>query len=90
MSEVKKVSLLLLLVSYFAKSLIYSNGLSDAAVLLVLGAIYCFCEYKTSDKQLKLVQNQLLEQEKQVKILQDKVDSIKIVQHMQPRGIGVK
>lgn len=82
--------LLLLFSAGFVKFSLFSPTISEALVLLIVGGVFAYCEYKNSDAKLLEVEKKLKEQEASIKDLQEKVGSIKIVQQVKPGNIAFR
>jgi hypothetical protein len=93
MQKTKSTIFLALLCLYFIKVLVRSSGYEDAVILLVLGSIVSFFEFKTSDSKLVAIEKQLAKLTEDIEIKNKDVDavksamaSMKMAQGM--RGIG--
>jgi len=93
MEKVKNSILLALLCLYFIKALIHPSGYEDAAILLILGSLVSFFEFKSSDTKLSLIEKQMIKlsediemRNKEVDSLKSAVASMKLAQGM--RGLG--
>lgn len=93
MQKLKSVIFMALLCLYFGKVLIRPSGYEDAVILLVLGSIFTFFEFKANDSKLIAIEKQLAKLTEDVDLKNKDVDSIKsavasmkLAQGM--RGIG--
>jgi peptidoglycan hydrolase CwlO-like protein len=63
--------------AYFVKSLILQPTLVEAAILLILGGVAGFFEYKSNDKKILDLNERLNNQQKSLDEKQKEIDSIK-------------
>jgi len=90
MNKYKNLVLLCLFVLGFGKTLFFSPSLSDVGIVLVLGLVFSFCEYKQTEKKYTDLKNQVDKQDIELKELKEKVTSIKIIQQVKPNSLGFK
>lgn len=66
---------------YFLKVSLQPVTLTEAAILLILGSIAAFYEFKSADKKLANLEQRLIDQEKEFKALKEfyskDIDSVK-------------
>lgn len=74
----------------FGKSLAQSPSFQDAAVILILGAVFAFLEFKSSEKRIVEFEAVLNKQREDIDDLKEKVSSIKIVQQVKPNNIAFR
>lgn len=93
MQKTKSSIFLALLCLYFLKVLIRPTGYEDAVILLVLGCIVSFFEFKSSDSKLAIMEKQINKITEDLELRNKDVDSVKsamasmkLAQGM--RGIG--
>lgn len=93
MQKIKSWIFLTLLCLYFIKALIRPAGYEDAVILLVLGSIVSFYEFKSSDSKLSIMEKQINKLTEDIDLKNKDIDSIKnalasmkLAQGM--RGIG--
>ena len=82
--------LLSLFATAFGKSLIFSPSFQDASVILILGVVFAYSEYKNSEKKLQELEVIVKQQQEIVEDLKEKVASIKITQQMRPGSVGIR
>lgn len=64
--------------------------MADAFALLVMGTAFCYLEYKNQDKRMAEIEIILKEQKEEIKSVQDKVSSIKVVQQVKPGSLAFR
>lgn len=91
--ERKKLVPLVAFCLYFLKVTILPSSYAEAAILLILGAVAAFYEFKGNDQKLNDLQNKLnkmnedLEkQTKEVEALKSFATSVKLSQSIRPTG----
>jgi hypothetical protein len=77
MQKAKSSIFLTLLCLYFIKVLIRPNGYEDAIILLVLGSIVSFFEFKSSDSKLTIIEKQIAKLTEDIEIKNKDVNDIK-------------
>lgn len=77
MQKTKSSIFLSLLCLYFIKTLIRPSGYEDAVILLVLGSILSFFEFKSSDSKLVVLEKQITKLAEDIESKNKDVDSIK-------------
>lgn len=77
MQKTKSWIFLSLLCLYFIKALIRPSGYEDAAILLILGSIVSFFEFKSSDSKLIIMEKQITKLQEDIELRNKDVDSIK-------------
>jgi len=77
MEKVKNSVLLALLCLYFLKALVRPSGYEDAAILLVLGSILAFFEFKTSNSKIQIIEKQLSKLTEEIDSRNKDLDSVK-------------
>lgn len=93
MNKVHRFIPLLAFCLYFGKSLTQQAGYPEAIMLLILGSIAAFYEYKNTDSKLVELEEKLnklnqdnLEQNKEIENLKGSVSAVKLSTGM--RGLG--
>lgn len=77
MLKIKNLIPLSLFCLYFFKTLIKSNGYEDAGILLILGSIASFYEFKSEDTKISTIEKQIAKLEQDIELKNKDVDSIK-------------
>jgi hypothetical protein len=74
----------------FAKTLFLPSSFIDAAVLLIVGAVLCYSEYKNQDARMATIEQTLKTQKEEISVLQDKISSIKVIQQAKPGSLAFR
>lgn len=74
----------------FAKTLIYPITFVDASVLLIMGAVLSYVEYKNQDVRMKKLEESVAKTHAELLIIQDKVSSIKVIQQAKPGSLAFR
>ena len=82
--------LLVLFSAGFVKLSLFSPTLSEALVLLIVGMVYSYLEYKNQDVKMAEFEQRLNEKDRQYHELNEKVGSIKIIQQVKPGNMGFR
>lgn len=84
-----RIAPFILFVIYSSKLLILGGNLQDASVLLVIGLLSVYFDYKVSDKKYKELYEKLENQQKQLEAnikdlneTRDRINSLKLGQHL--------
>jgi hypothetical protein len=77
MLKLKSALPLALFCLYFIKTLIRPAGYEDAVILLVLGSIAAFYEFKSSETKITNLENQMTKLGETIELRNKEVDSIK-------------
>lgn len=77
MQKSKSLIFMALLCLYFLKVLIRPSGYEDAVILLVLGSIVSFFEFKSSDSKLVIIEKQMVKLSEDIELRNKEVDSLK-------------
>lgn len=83
----RNLVLLLLFSAGFVKFSLFSPTIPEALILLIVGGVFAYCEYKNSDSKLVELEKKLKEQEEFAKGLAEKIGSIKIIQQVKPGNV---
>lgn len=90
MKSYKSYVLLSLFSAEFVKTILQPATFVDAALLLVLGSVFAYVEYKNADKKLEEFEKKLSSQQTEINGLKEQVGSIKMVQSVRPGAINYK
>lgn len=71
----------------FTKTLFLPATFVDATVLLIVGSILAYMEYKNQEKRLTEIENIIKAQQIEFQSLQDKISSIKVIQQAKPGSL---
>jgi hypothetical protein len=74
----------------FTKTLFLPSSFVDVSVLLIVGAVLCYSEYKNQDKRWVQIEQALKMHKEEIGVLQDKISSIKIIQQSKPNSLGFR
>lgn len=77
MQKVKSWLFLGLLSLYFIKVIIHPSGYEDAAILLILGSIASFYEFKSSDSKLTIIEQQISKLREDIDLKNTDLDAVK-------------
>lgn len=74
----------------FIRTLFLPTSFVDASILLIVGLVLSYLEYKNQDKRLSEVESLLAIHKAEIGILQDKISSIKVIQQAKPGSLAFR
>lgn len=74
----------------FVRALYLPVSFVDASILLIVGVVLSYMEYKNQDAKVSQIEKELAYQKEQLKELQDKISSIKVIQQAKPGSLAFR
>lgn len=74
----------------FIRALYFPVSFVDASILLIVGLVLSYFEYKNQDAKVSQIEKELAHQKAELKDLQDKISSIKVIQQAKPGSLAFR
>lgn len=90
MLKYRNAFLLALFSAGFLRTFFRPASLVDASILLIVGAVFAYIEYKNQDKRVSALEEKLNKQNAEVMDLKDKVSSLRVIQQAKPGSLAFR
>lgn len=86
----KSLALMTVFVAAFLKTLIKSPTFADVGVLLVIGGVLAYYEYKTNEKRIEAFAEKIKHYEADLENVKEKLNTVKFAQQAKSLTFGNK